>query len=655
MYEPSYPLQFAFSDEYSPPRGDSLAFRLGEISRVCEIFRPQPGDDIRLNLAEALSDTTLDFAFVDKCWPPLDGSGPDPEPPDESSPQQPFGTAFAWSKTSRCDVGCALPWGHWPKKDRTVKIVFTRTQRQVKHSLRLPWSATEPIHTEMLAPWRSTQRANAQPVASFWGDRPARDCAFTSRWSGLHDADIFLHLPWRSNQPHDLTRVFVWRQFDRALDADIVLPWRNSLPAKDILHRAYWGRQLYERLCRRKYQIPAGTGVAINLHTLLSHVGDGDNIDFYFEDMSYDLRCSQREPSGWRDNYIYIKPASWPVTPQYLVLVIMNSASLIRVSDNMPIEVFSMSAQADIDSWCWRFTARIPAASLPLVDPSSDPVEVMATINGYSWRFMIESWAEQKRFGNAEYTITGRSTSAELATPYAPLSTGVNSNQITSVQIAEEQLLNTGWTIDFAAFDSWLVPPGAQTWNNMSPLKVIQAVAEATGGRLQTHRQNTQLIVRPRLHSLPWNWPSATPDLSISDYVVRQLSREFMPGVAYNAVFVSGETQGVLCKVYRAGSAGDRVAPMVTDALLTETAPCRARGKMIIGRSGKWSKEKLELPLTAPGDLPGLLETGMLVSMTEGGQDWRGQVVGVDISAVWQSGKGIIVNQNIDVERYRGN
>ena len=61
----------------------------------------------------------------------------------------------------------------------------------------------------------------------------------------------------------------------------------------------------------------------------------------------------------------------------------------------------------------------------------------------------------------------------------------------------------------------------------------------------------------------------------------------------------------------------------------------------------------MELPLTRTGSLPGLLEIGQLISMEERGQTWRGQVVGVKVSADFSS--GFKVSQNIDVERYRGN
>lgn len=43
-------------------------------------------------------------------------------------------------------------------------------------------------------------------------------------------------------------------------------------------------------------------------------------------------------------------------------------------------------------------------------------------------------------------------------------------------------------------------------------------------------------------------------------------------------MFVSGQDVGVLGQVTRAGTAGDVLAPMVVDALITEAAAARQRG-----------------------------------------------------------------------------
>ncbi|PID76821.1 MAG: hypothetical protein CSB24_04645 [Deltaproteobacteria bacterium] len=560
--------------------------------------------------------------------------------------------------------------------DLPVRLVYQKGTGKGDQNYRMPFRAAKARDKSARIPWGSFRRLG-RVVRSSWQHFTVYDYQSRVYWSSTLPTDRSLVSGWDTFYPLDYQTRCPWINTLAKIEPEIRLPWQaleplnrdcripwECPPPHDKLHRTYWGQEWYERICTQDYHPPKCGEIHFEHHGSSGQIfapAACQPLDFIHDTSTNDLRCSQREPDGWRDNYYYqpdnpvIKPSTGLVTPKYLVLYTMNTATLIRVKGGLPVPVFSMNISTDLDSWCWSFTAQISADGLPLVDPTAEPVEVLATINGYSWRFMVESWTEKKGFNQAEYTITGRSPSAELAAPYAPLSTGVTGSTLTSVQIADQQLANTGWTIDFGDFESWLVPAGAFSWNNAAPLKVIQAVAEAAGGRIQTHREQSRLMVRPRLRSLPWKWPGMGFDLAISDYVVRQLSREFMPGVSYNAVFVSGTACGVLCKVYREGTAGDKAAPMVTDALLTDTIPCRSRGRMIIGRSGNWSRETLELPLTAPGKLPGLLETGMLVEMEEGGVKWQGQVAGVAVSAGWQQAGGLTVNQNIKVERYRGN
>lgn len=618
--------------EYAPPRGTEIPLIFGEA------YRPPPGVAVALDLGRGHG-----------------GGGEDP--PIEEGARQ--------------DRAVSMPWGRPRRVDRSYGVA-ARAIRGLAREARMSWRQFEvspPEPTRIL--WSQSTPLDKERIRCIWRQVTALSVPETRvPWQAqLRHVQERARLPWREPQAHDRLFHIPWFLRLRHMDERRRLPWQDLIPhdrpvrvpwwawkpPKDILYRFYWGREIYERICDRAYEPPDGLHVRLNLWQPLSQIGDKDHINFYFDSLSYDLRCKQREPSGWRDNYFYQRPKPFKHAPEYTVWIIMNDAYLIRTSDNRAVDVYSMSVKADIESWCWTFQATIPAHSLPLVSPVGEPVECLATINGYSWLVMIERWSESRSFARGEYTISGRSVSAELAQPYAPIITGVNESELTSVQVVNEQLENTGWIADFSAFESWLIGAGALSYSNSSALKVIQSVAEATGGRVQTHRQEQKLMIVPRLHSLPWTWHEATPDLGISEYVVKQLGREFLPGIAYNAVFVSGENQGVLCKVFRTDRVGEeKAAPMVTNALITDVKPAEAMGRMVIGRSGNWSRETLELPLTRPGDLPGLLEIGMLISMTEANDVWRGQVTGVSVSVQWQGRGGLVVSQSIDVERYRG-
>jgi len=558
---------------------------------------------------------------------------------------------IAWGKLRRVDRGCAIPWKGMDRTDRSLRSNFAAVAAHLQKEVRAPWS--------------ETTKTDRLPVSMAWQSGAAADHTRRLPWVNPAACQRTVGMAWGAFDRHDRRVVVPFINRCRPLDPQHrlawegmvvrdtrhVVPWINSLPRWDKLQRVYWGRELYERICLRGYEPPAGDAIVLHMDTNISQVNDGADIRLYFDRMSYDLRCKQREPGGWRDQYIYLPPVTWPRAAKLEVLYTMNSALLTRVSDRAPVEFHRVEVAADIDSWCWSFSARVPEASLALVMPLAEPVEVEVEINGFQWVVLVESWSESASFGKREYQLRGRSVSSVLADPYAVLQSGSNTLAANARQLAEEQLLYTGWTINWGVVD-WLVSSGALSYSNSSPIKTIQRIVETAGGRLLSNRTAKELLAIPRLHSLPWTWGAATPDLGISDYVVRRLSRDYVNSPAFNAVFVSGEAQGVLAKVFRTGTAGDIVAPMVTDALITATEPARERGREIIGRSGKWSKEGLELPLTVSGSLPGLLEIGQLIEMSERGIDWRGQVVGVRVAA--DRSLGLRVSQDIDVERWYG-
>lgn len=143
---------------------------------------------------------------------------------------------------------------------------------------------------------------------------------------------------------------------------------------------------------------------------------------FFFDEYSYDERCTQREPSGWRENYTYKPPKGRVPRPAELgVYIVLNNAMLCRLPDRTPIGVLSMSLSSKIDSWCWDFKAVLDtAADLALVKSSDGtPVPVEVEINGWKWVVMIDdsdgsavSQRIMERFGPESVRVAGFSVCA---------------------------------------------------------------------------------------------------------------------------------------------------------------------------------------------------------------------------------------------------
>lgn len=334
-----------------------------------------------------------------------------------------------------------------------------------------------------------------------------------------------------------------------------------------------------------------------------------------------------------------------PVRRSYIV---MNDVHLKRVEGNHDLNATSLSLNIDMDSWTWGFSASLPASSLSLVKPgmSGDPVLLAASINGTNYLLLAEGIQRTRSFGKSSITVTGRGPSAALADPYSPLLSFANTADRTAQQLMNDALtingVPLGWAIDWR-IDDWLVPAGA--WSHRgSYMSAVTAIATAAGAFVQPDPVNKILRVRPRYPAKPWEWNAITPDLQLPSAVVVNESISWVDKPAYNAVYVSGATAGgVLGYVKRTGSAGDLVAPMVTDALITDAIAARQRGTAILSDTGKMALYSLSLPV--------LPETGIIVPGTMVRYVDDGPIIGV-IKGVSANASTTSVRQTIEVQTH---
>ena len=343
-----------------------------------------------------------------------------------------------------------------------------------------------------------------------------------------------------------------------------------------------------------------------------------------------------------------ILPIGNVVVPVRRVYMVINNASLRRVDGNIAIPVFGMSLSIEADSWAWSFSATLPAHVLSDIEPdyAGAPVEVEALINGVAYRALIERIGRSREFGKSGISVSGRGRTALLDTPYAPVQNFVNATSRTAQQIMGDVLSVNGvpmdWTLDWQLED-WVVPGGVFSHQG-SYIAALNAIAAAAGGYIQPHASLQTLHVLPRYATAPWAWAGVTPDFTLPSDVTTREGIEWVERARYNRVFVSGQQAGVLGQVTRAGTAGDIVAPMVTDALITTAAAARQRGLSILANTGRVAEVSLRLPVLAE---TGVITPGKFVEYTDAGVTRRGVVrsVGVEVGMpeIWQ---------NLGVETY---
>ena len=330
------------------------------------------------------------------------------------------------------------------------------------------------------------------------------------------------------------------------------------------------------------------------------------------------------------------------VVPVRRVYFVINNVTLHRVLDGMPVPVFNLSLSLDAASWTWGFEAQLPARAESLVAPggANGPVELVASVNGTPFHALAENISRERAFGDASIRVSGRGRNAVLAAPYAPVMTFSNPEARTARQLMDDVLtlngIPLGWTVDWGLVD-WNVPAGVfarqGTW-----IEALNAIAGAAGGYLIPHPHDQTIRVRHRYPVVPWEWNTVTPDFVLPVDAVARESLRWLDKPAYNRVFVSGQDVGVLGQVTRAGTAGDVLAPMVVDSLITEASVARQQGIAVLADTGQQIEVSLRLPVLAE---TGIIEPGAFVEYRDGSVTRLGIVRSTQVEAgmpeVWQT------------------
>ena len=345
-------------------------------------------------------------------------------------------------------------------------------------------------------------------------------------------------------------------------------------------------------------------------------------------------------------------PEGGTVIPIRKAYIVIHNATLTRVSDSAPIHASRMTIALDADSWAWRFTATLLGRdALALVEPSplGEPVVVAAHVNGHTWHVIVDSWTDNRQFGQVGISISGRGLTSDLAQPYQLQTSGVTSSDMTMQQVLNAHLpFGEGWGITWAAgTPDWLVPTGAWSWSNQSPMQAIFDAAQSVGLIVVPAKASKAMTVMPRYPVLPWEFDSATPALTVPDAAILSLSRAQAIPTQANAVYVhGGETGGVIGQVKRALSAGDRVAPTQSSPLITHTDAARLLGGRILASQHQQPDVRsVTMPM---GGVFTLGEIGQLLHVNLGSSYARGIINSVQLD-VSMSDREMTVRQTLTI------
>lgn len=471
---------------------------------------------------------------------------------------------------------------------------------------RVQWVRPGVADRERSAPWQQFARRLQSQSAYLWAMARTADGQARSPWGEFSGRPALIAVaPWLKAQAHDQQAASPWGQFALrpALAVRPLWAWTRRADAERWIPWVRYGRQL---------------------------------------DPGWGVVTPPGGPIPGEDGTV--------VVPIRTVYIMTNEATLTRVDDGTALPVLSLSISTDAESWAWRVDASLPANAMDAIMPGMDglPVLLQAAINGYPVRWLAESVTRERTFGKDRIRVSGRSPSALLSDPFAVAYSYAGASAITAQQAAinavTEAGLPLGWGIGWHITD-WLLPAGL--WQHQgTPMSAVLRIAEAAGAYVQTDALLQTLHVRHRYLTAPWGWDALTPAVSLPVGVALREGVEWLDKPAYNEVYVSGQSVGVLGHVVKTGTTGGLAAATVVDDLITHADAARQRGLAILGDTGRQQRLSLSLPIN---DDLGLLEVGQLIDVTEGAGPStvtrRGLVRGISASY-----SPPVARQNVEVE-----
>jgi len=516
------------------------------------------------------------------------------------------------------------------------------TSARVVAGTRAPWSLARATHRTVPAPY-SVSNSEQRSVGSPW---PV----------GI-DLGAVKHAPWGVAAATDERRVAPWGRFEVRLQPEPRARW-GVAAATDERRAAPWGR--FEG--HPQPEPRARWGVAAATDERRAAPWGGPMVHAERTDRAVFLGSTSADMEQWApwSRYSTLLQPGWGIVtpvdpgpvPEALFYILparfymtVHSITAQRLPDLAEVPIYEATLSADSGSFAWSFSATGPASLFDLLAPTAGlPAQLRITVDGIDWVFVVETLRRSNEFAKGAVTIGGRSATALIGSPWQRVAARTISADRTAQQLAADALDLSGVALDWGLTD-WLVPAGA--WSHQgTPLAAVQAIAEAAGGHVLSHRSAATLMVRHPYPTAPWEWGAGAADVELAPDAIITSAIERRDGPDINAVYVSGTSQGVLAWVKRTGTAGEKLAPMVTDALATHVDAARQRGLAILGAAGPKHFITLDLPvLTGPSE-PGVLDVGQLVQINDA-TPWRGRVRAISVR-----GGRPVVRQSVTLERH---
>lgn len=360
-------------------------------------------------------------------------------------------------------------------------------------------------------------------------------------------------------------------------------------------------------------------------------------------------RFSPRElpiPFGKRSKTRHIPPLD-----NYIML-----NKITARSGSLKLNPLSAGIKADMAGYCWLGEITLPPddfAALGLDNRIGSETEITLDINGNLFVFMAENVSDNRQFANRSYTVSGRSLTAKLGADYAAANRSVITQNHYASQIAQMQVADLGFTLDWRAAD-WLIPADVYNPADKTPIAVIQDLAAACGAFVYSHPSEPKLTVLPRWQVGAWEIKDTAAAVNIPANIILQISGQKTVATQCHGVFAWGTVapHAKGASIVRNGTDGTPLAGALSHAVYTDLIPCQAAGIAALSDSGTHKTETLTLPLAESYGL-GVATLGAVWQIAEPSGAWQGRVTGVVLSVAVEN-EVPVIKQTVTVDRYLG-
>lgn len=432
-------------------------------------------------------------------------------------------TGFDWSLNPRARASTGSPW--------------LRADSRLGASVGLPWELLERLRGSTGLPWERTSKRLSVSAGVNWLEPPR-----FQKTTGL---------PWAHPARLQKSTTTPWLHPD-ALKLESWLPWERGLKLEPGVRGPGIEPPYVPPDTDGNWNVPPGNRVALA------------------------LACHWGVPLGNAVRLPFAPYACYTAAPKPKAYVVLNTVTVVRLPERTNIEVESVDIGSAVDNAFHSVSLSLARVSdLDLLVSLSDPKQVEVNINGHVFTALIEDWTKDRAWPGASTKAEGRSVTALLDKPYAPVRSKTNALDRQAQALVDDELDLTGFTADYDTL-TWLVPAGSFTYDAQSPVEAMATLANASGAVLQSDPWDQVFHVRPRYPNSPWDWATSAIDKNLlDDYVVTQGYRNSTSGTPVYEVKLPLWPPGT------AGKPG-RIAPL--DLCSFETADGTVLGQCTASR-----------------------------------------------------------------------